>query len=319
MSTAMISFLGSTVVGSGQAVPQVVSATNPLPVSLSGGIGGLSVAGTVADGAAVGAQFPVTVGGVDYATGFAHRIATDVNGVVSVNVVAGGGSSVVQQGAGNTANPWTVGGPVAAGAAVSGNPVLGGAVFNAAPTGVTAGNVAILQTDSNSNLRARLVAAAQPGGDLVSNSVLSSTTAPNSAAGALNPLAMAGFVFNGVSWDRLAKPRTAFRLPSAAATNNAANIKATPGTVYQVSANVTLAASTCYLKFFDTTGVPNPAALVPLYIFALNVVDGAVSFNLGNGLYFPTGIGVAVVANPADLDNTAIAAGQVTALNVSFQ
>lgn len=326
------------------ATPIIVSNANPLPVTLSGGIGGLSVAGTIANGAAAGAQFPVTVGGIDLATGFLHRLSTDANGVLNVNL-SGGGS--VSQGPGNLANPWTVQGPVASGIGLSGNPLRIGAAFNTTPPTVTTGQAVDVQTNNHGMLYANLVSPAGTGVDAQSNAA-QSTIGNNSTGAGQGPMqtaatifngttwdrwraangdaqsniglaAAAGMVFNGATWDRVTKPRTAFRLPSSAASNNAANIKASPGTVFQISGNVTLAASTCYLKLFDNSGVPNPAAVNPLYFFALNIVDGFINVPLpAQGIYFPTGIGVAIVANPADLDNTSIAAGQITALNIMF-
>lgn len=311
----LVSYLGN-ILAAGQAVPQVVSAAFPLPVAISGGLAGLAVAGVQPAGVIATAN-PIIVAGID-GTGVIRDFLVDGSGILQVNATLAGGG-VVGQGAGNTANPWTMQGPVAGGVATSGNPVKAGGVFNTTPPTYTTGQTGEVQLDPQGSVRSRVVAGNAAGADLVSNNSISAAGIPTSPGTSLNPFAVAGWSYNGSSWDRLAKPRTAFRLPSSAATNNAANIKASPGTVYSISANVTLAASTCYLKFFDTTGAPNPAALTPLYIFALNIVNGMVSFNLpSNGLYFPTGIGVAIVANPADLDNTAIAAGQVTALNVSF-
>lgn len=307
----MISYLGGTS-ASGAALPQVVSTAFPLPVTLSGGLGGLAVAGTVAAGAAVGAQFPVTVGGVD-GGGLARQFLTDATGVLQVNASIAGGTITVAQGAGNTANPWTVQGPVAGGVATSGNPLKVGGVFNTAlPTYLT-GQTGELQLTNHGQIGTVLYSST---GGLIGSG--SATDAQGGQTGIF--VIGQNEIFNGASWDRQNKPRTAFRLPSSALSNNAANIKTTPGTVFSISGNVTLAASTCYVKLFDTTGVPNPAALNPLYIFAANILDAVFSFNLpAGGLYFPTGIGIAIVANPADLDNTAIAAGQVTALLVTFQ
>lgn len=341
MGPMMLNFLGTTLI-SGSAVPQVVSAANPLPVTLSGGIGGLAVAGTIAAGAAVGGQFPVTVGGVD-GGGLARQLLTDATGVLQVNATIAGGN-VVTQGPGNTASPWAVQGNVASGVADGGNPVKAGGVFNSTRPTLASGNRGDLQLTTQGNLivnlggatTSTLVNVATAGSDAVGSggqgtqglsfgyvfngSTFDRVREPTADASAVTGLVAApGMTFNGSTWDRTAKPRTAFRLPSSAASNNAANIKASPGTVYSIAGNVTLAGSTCYLKFFDTTAVPNPAAATPLYMFALNIVDGAISFNLpAGGLYFPTGIGVAIVGGAADLDNTAIAAGQVTALNVAF-
>jgi hypothetical protein len=313
---AMISYLGSTLT-SGAAGPQVVSLANPLPVQLSGGIGGLSVAGTEADATAVGGQFPVVVGGVDYASGLIHRLNTDLNGVLNVNVLTGGGSAIVQQGAGNTANPWTVQGPVAGGVATSGNPLKAGAVFNTTQPTYLTGQTAELQVDTHGGLLVDLFMAAVTGVDAAPNKV---AFVNSQAAVGQSGLAVYPYRFNGATFDRDTKTRSTFRLPSSGASNNAGNAKASPGTVYSISGQVALAASTCYLKLFDTTVAPNPAALVPLYFFPLVFSgDPVFSFYLPpGGLYFPTGIGVAIVANIADLDNTAIAAGQIVALLMAF-
>lgn len=236
-----------------------------------------------------------------------------VSTVNPLPVTLGGAiAATVTQGPGNVANPWTVQGPVAGGVATSGNPLKAGAVFNSAlPTYLT-GQTGELQLSSRGMLSVSL---------LSQSGTVVTVASPSDGGAQVNGLGAnaQSLIFNGATWDRFTKPRTAFRLPNSAATNNAANIKASPGTVFQISANITLAASVCYLKFFDGTGVPNPAAVNPLYIFALNIVNGMASFVLPTqGLYFPTGIGVAIVANSADLDNTAIAAGQITALNVGF-
>jgi hypothetical protein len=343
MSPAMISYLGTTL-ATGAAVPQVVSLAFPLPVSISGGIGGLAVAGTLADGAPNAGQFPVTIAGLNRGTGNIQSLSVDATGVLNV-ALSGGGT--VSQGPGNVANPWTVQGPVASGVALSGNPLRAGAAFNTTPPTVASGQVVDLQANNHGFLHVDLCSTLGTGIDGQSNGQ-QSTISNNSTGAGQGPMqtaatifngttwdrwrasngdaqsniglaAAANVVFNGSTWDRWTKPRTAFRLPSSAASNNAANIKASPGTVFQISGNVTLAASVCYLKLFDGTGVPNPAAVNPLYFFALNIVNGFLSLQLPpQGLFFPTGIGMAIVANPADLDNTAIAAGQVTALNISF-
>lgn len=125
MSGFLISFLGSLLAPNDQAVPQVVSTANPLPVTLSGGIGGLSVAGTVADGALALTQFPVTVGGIDTATGLLHRLSVDATG--ALKIVGGSGGGNVQ-------------GTIANGAAGNPNPVVGG--------GINAGNAISFAVDA---------------------------------------------------------------------------------------------------------------------------------------------------------------------------
>lgn len=307
----MLNYLGSTIIN-GAAVPQVVSALFPLPVTLSGGIGGLAVAGVQPAGAVV-TENPVMVGGVD-GGGIIRNLLTDVTGVLQVNATLAGGSITVVQPTAANLNAQVVGN-VASAAADAGNPVKVAAVYNTTPATYTTGQRADLQAGTRGSVNVSIFAQ-----DSVNGWSFMTTFADGQSQARTGGFVAAyNYVYNGASSDRLTKPRTAYRLPSSLASNNAANIKATPGTVFSISANVTLAASTCYLKLFDTTGVPNPAAINPLYLWALNIVDGQVSFNLpGQGIYFPTGIGLAVVANPADLDNTAVAAGQVTALQVIF-
>lgn len=304
----MISFLGSTL-ASGGAVPQVVSNADPLPVILSGGLAGLAVAGTQADGSLQLAQFPVTIGGVDNATDLLHTLSTDATGALNVNLAGGGAVTVVQPTAANL-NAQVVGN-VASAVADSGNPVKVGGVFTTAPAVVANGQRVDLQLASRGFVLTNVVTTA--------GAVITGTAPADGAAGATG-LFVNGQVstFNGATWDRTAKPRTNFKLPASAATNNAANIKATPGTVYAISGFTALAAAGPYwLKFFDTTGVPNPAALAQFREFPLVALKDF-QWLFPNGLYFPTGIGLAIVQGAADLNNVAVAAGDVLGLVVEF-
>jgi hypothetical protein len=368
MSGVLISFLGNTL-ASGSAVPQVVSNANPMPVTLSGGIGGLNVQGVQANGS-IATAFPVIVGGVD-GTGVLRDLLVDATGALIVS--GGGGGNIqgvfangavgnpnpvvgglrdaggnVRSFAGDTSGNQFVVGNAASATADAGNPVKIGGAFNTVQPIVASGQRVDAQFD---NRGAQYVSVEQggvlqmwtsPTGNIANGGAVVSVPAVSAISKIFNT-SNNGFVIagdaqsstpglgtgiqlaanvvrNGATFDYEARPRTAFRLPSSAASNNAANIKTSPGVVFNISGLVTLVASTCYLKLFDTTGAPNPAALVPLYMFPLAIVNGMFTFNLPNqGLYFPTGIGIAIVANPADLDNTAIAAGQITGLNVSFQ
>jgi hypothetical protein len=119
----------------------------------------------------------------------------------------------------------------------------------------------------------------------------------------------------------LGGPRLAFRLPSAAASNNAVNIKPAPGSIFGISGMIASAATAVYLKLYDEPAAPNPATDVPLYMFGLTFAGGPTgrfNFQLPMGLDFPHGISAALVRGPADLNNTPIAAGQVLALNIPF-
>lgn len=303
----LVSYLGNTL-AAGQAVPQVVSAAFPLPVAISGGLSGLAVAGVQPAGVVATAN-PIIVAGID-GTGTIRDFLVDGSGILQVNATLAGGG-VVGQGAGNTANPWTIQGPVAGAVATSGNPVKVGAVFNTSTPTYTTGQQTELQASARGLLlitqassTGGLVAVLASGSDALSNNQIGQVTyAQNN-------------VYNGSNWDRLAKTGAPFKLPSSAATNNAASIKATAGTVQSISAFNTTA-TTRYLKLFNTTTAPNPAVLAQFDLIALPA--GQTNINFGaTGEYFTTGIGFAIVANPADLDNTAIAAADVVACVVRF-
>jgi hypothetical protein len=317
-------------------VPVAVSADNPLPVTLSGGIGGLSVAGTVDDGQPAAGQKPVTISGVDQATGNVQTVSVDASGAL---LTSGGGNvqgTVAQAGAVAAQNPVVTGGadggglarrfltdtsgntqvvgPAATATATVGGPVKVGGVQNTSIPLIGNGQVGDIQIGTRGSVHVELFQT----NSTAAIGTLTNNTDANAASAGVPILSIGSYqqVYNGASWDRQAKPRTAFKLPTAAASNNAANIKAGPGTIYSISAFGAIAGPT-WLKFFDTTGVPNPAALAQFYFFP--IIAGLNSFSLpAGGLYFPTGVGVALVTGVADLNNTAVAAGDVLGLLVTF-
>jgi hypothetical protein len=127
------------------------------------------------------------------------------------------------------------------------------------------------------------------------------------------------YVFNGATWDRTAKASATARIPTSAATNNAANIKASSGTVYEIYPGLNTTAGIVYAKIFNTAGAPNPAVDVPVLTIPLNALGAANSpLSFPTGLYFSTGISIALVTGAADGDNTAVGAGAVVGLNVAY-
>lgn len=92
----------------------------------------------------------------------------------------------------------------------------------------------------------------------------------------------------------------------AAGSTNAANIKAAAGQVYGIK-GFNLAAYPVYVKLYNTAGAPNPAADVPVRTIAMQ--SGVRCEDLiPKGLAFAAGIGIAIVKNIADNDNTAVVA-----------
>ncbi len=97
---------------------------------------------------------------------------------------------------------------------------------------------------------------------------------------------------------------------NSAATTNAAFIKASAGTVYNVSV-YNSGASTAYVKLYNQTTAPNLTSAVPVIVIPVPATS-TVSQNLGVvGHRFTTGIAIAITGGAADTDTTATAAGQV--------
>jgi hypothetical protein len=104
------------------------------------------------------------------------------------------------------------------------------------------------------------------------------------------------------------------RLASSAASTNAAVVKASAGTVVQIS-GFNNSASVRYLRLYDKTTTPVPASDAARKVYALPANTLFVFDNVGS---FATGIGYAITGAAADLDNTAIAVADILCLNVDY-
>lgn len=109
-----------------------------------------------------------------------------------------------------------------------------------------------------------------------------------------------------------------YRIPSSAATNNAALIAAGPHQVYFVIAYNT-STSLRFMKLYNrASGVPNPATDTPVVSLPIPPGGGiALDLNIAIGL-FPLGLAIALVQNAADNDNTAVAAGDIVGVNIGY-
>jgi len=100
---------------------------------------------------------------------------------------------------------------------------------------------------------------------------------------------------------------------NSAATTNTAFIKASAGTVYNVSV-YNSGASTAYVKLYNQTTAPTLASAVPVIVIPVPATS-TVMHNLGVvGHRFTTGIAIAITGGAGDTDTTATAAGQVKVL-----
>lgn len=331
---ATASSLNATVVGSGTAgaaaggvlTVQGVASMTPVQVSQATATNlNAAVVGTGTAGAAAG--------GVLTVQGVASMTPVQVSQATAANLNA----TVVQSTAASL-NATVVGsGTVSNGTAQAGS-LLAGAVFNTTPPTLTTGQQAAIQMTSRGMLLTNIASATgtsvtvNTAADALANGVGLTTSGQNffyngtnwdrarsaTADGAATTGIGAGatMVWNGASFDRLTKAQTPFKLPSSAASNNASVVKASAGTVYGVTAfNAT--ATTRYLKFFNVTTTPTPAATAQYDLIALPQGQTNVQFG-ATGQYFATGIGIAIVVNETDLDNNAIGAGDIKALVVRF-
>jgi hypothetical protein len=105
------------------------------------------------------------------------------------------------------------------------------------------------------------------------------------------------------------------RLLSAANTNNATVVKASAGFLWNVRLR-NAAAAIRYLKFYNKITTPAPNTDTPFAV--LEIAASEVPRVNFNGMYFPTGIGFALVTGQAENDNTAVTAGDILSLCIDF-
>lgn len=121
--------------------------------------------------------------------------------------------------------------------------------------------------------------------------------------------------WNGATWDRDRKSNAIARLLSAAATTNAANIKASAGDLWHIR-GYNAAATAKFLKIYNKATAPTVGTDVPVLTYRL-LPTSIFDIDL-DGHYLGTGIGYAITGAPADNDTTALAAGDVTELVITF-
>ena len=102
---------------------------------------------------------------------------------------------------------------------------------------------------------------------------------------------------------------TAFSL-SSAATTNATSVKASAGTVFQITAS-NVGAAAAFLKVFNLAVAPTVGTSVPLLTIPI-AASGVVNIPFGTlGMRLGTGISISITNLVADADATAVAAAQV--------
>lgn len=223
---------------------------------------------------------------------------------------ATGGLIVTSGGTGATADQ--VQGTAASGASDTGNPVkVGGMASASIPTTVSAFQRVNLWLGLNGQTVVGGTTFA--GADGTSNTLVQMTI----SGGGAGHQSVAGFLFNGTSWDRASKPSTTNRIASAAASTNATSAKAAAGNLHNVTAYNTTAAVK-YLKIYNKASAPTVGTDTPIFTFAIPP-NGTLSHSFPNGGYYAsTGIAYALTGAAADSDTTALVAGDVVGVNVAY-
>ena len=109
---------------------------------------------------------------------------------------------------------------------------------------------------------------------------------------------------------------TPYHLVSAASTN-ATSVKASAGVVSSVSAFNTNA-SPRYLKLFDKASAPTLGTDTPVLTYLIPPSNGGFTKAYPVGVQFSTGIALAITANMADTDNSAVGASDVC-VNIAYK
>jgi hypothetical protein len=204
-------------------------------------------------------------------------------------------------------------GSVASGATDSGNPVKVGGVFSSPAPTLTNGQRGDLQLTSSAELCVQIRS-----GGIAPAMVASGTdgTSNTSSVAAMRVVSRPE-TFNGTTWDRLKKANAVSHIASAAATTNATSAKASAGDLHTISAYNTTAAVK-YLKVFNKASAPTTGTDTPVIVEAIPPNARLTVTYPNGGLYFSTGIAYALTGAAADLDNTALVAGDVVGVNISY-
>lgn len=184
-----------------------------------------------------------------------------------------------------------------------------GAPYVAAPAARTDGTNGSLVTDNRGNLRVAFYSGATPVPVLINSAVGVSASTFGMVSNSFQ------YRLNGTTWDPDRKPSAASRIPSAAASVNATSAKASAGDLHMVN-GYNAKASVVYIKFYNKATAPTVGTDVPVLTLACPP-SAAFSFNL-NGYYFSTGIAYGLTTDAADAGTTALLAGDVLGLTITY-
>ena len=108
-------------------------------------------------------------------------------------------------------------------------------------------------------------------------------------------------------------PVSVYRVLSAAASTNAAEIKASAARLHKLHVNGA-AGHAIYIKLYNRIGTPDETHTP---VFTIAVTDGAITHDFG-GHVFDTGLGIRAVVGSADNDTAALTSGDFLGLNIQY-
>ncbi len=142
----------------------------------------------------------------------------------------------------------------------------------------------------------------------------------------VNPVLIGGLDRNSVTLRRMAVGTfgdvyiegggTVSKLASAAASNNATNMKSSNGKIFAVQ-GFKATAGACWVKFYNKASAPTVGTDLP-FISLYCPASSPFLFTYPGGIQFGTGIGYAIVTGASETDNTAVAAGDILNLNILY-
>lgn len=115
----------------------------------------------------------------------------------------------------------------------------------------------------------------------------------------------------------VASQQTHFRLPECLGSNNATSVATGTKTIKYLQA-FNGDTDACRLKIYDKATAPDPSTDTPLVVIMLPPAGGAWR-DINSEIVCTIGIAFLLVKGPADTDNTAVTAGMVTDLEITYQ
>lgn len=249
----------------------------------------VDVSGAEGSKTVVPLTLPVSIAGTVAVSGSFYQATQPVSGTITAN--AGSGTFAIS----------AASLPLPTGAATSANQ----STLN---TNVGSSADGILTTGTAGSLASYLRTIMEQSLSTASSSVKIDQTTPGTTNGVVNTPATTAYAL-------IPAPST-YRLLSAAASTNGANIKSSAGCVKGLQ-GFNNKASAVYLKLYNKASSPTVGTDTPVKTIYLPA-SAAFAIDFGTGISFATGISIALTGAAADADTTALSLGDIVALNVDY-